>query len=212
MHRPAPPPPSPPSASAFSLPAPQVFEGERARTRDNNLLGKFELTGLPPAPRGVPQINVSFDIDANGILNVGAEDKTTGKSNRITITNDKGAPRGGAAGAAGGMWFAGCQALLLPRRFKHCCGEDGCRSDRKRCAVDKKKQPSPPQPLHPSTAQPPQPPQPPTANRRQGACPRRTSSAWSRRRRSTRTRTPRRGARWRPKTGWRTTPTGGFRV
>jgi len=68
----------------------QVFEGERARTKDNNLLGKFELTGIPPAPRGVPQIEVTFDIDANGILNVSASDKTTGKSNRITITNDKG--------------------------------------------------------------------------------------------------------------------------
>eukprot|EP00887_Chlorella_sp_A99_P000405 scaffold13.g405.t1 len=69
--------------------APGVYEGERARTRDNNLLGKFELVGIPPAPRGVPQIAVTFDIDANGILNVTAEDKTTGKSNRITITNDK---------------------------------------------------------------------------------------------------------------------------
>lgn len=68
----------------------QVYEGERSRTRDNNLLGKFELTGIPPAPRGVPQINVTFDIDANGILNVSAEDKTTGKSSKITITNDKG--------------------------------------------------------------------------------------------------------------------------
>ncbi|KAL2899041.1 Heat shock cognate 70 kDa protein [Bienertia sinuspersici] len=68
----------------------QVFEGERTRTRDNNLLGKFELTGIPPAPRGVPQINVCFDIDANGILNVSAEDKTTGQKNKITITNDKG--------------------------------------------------------------------------------------------------------------------------
>jgi len=68
----------------------QVFEGERARTRDNNLLGKFELTGIPPAPRGVPQIEVTFDIDANGILNVSAEDKTTGQKNKITITNDKG--------------------------------------------------------------------------------------------------------------------------
>ena len=56
----------------------QVYEGERSRTRDNNLLGKFELSGIPPAPRGVPQINVVFDIDANGILNVSAEDKTTG--------------------------------------------------------------------------------------------------------------------------------------
>ncbi|XP_026443462.1 probable mediator of RNA polymerase II transcription subunit 37c isoform X2 [Papaver somniferum] len=68
----------------------QVFEGERARTKDNNLLGKFELSGIPPAPRGVPQITVCFDIDANGILNVSAEDKTTGKKNKITITNDKG--------------------------------------------------------------------------------------------------------------------------
>ncbi|GAA5976431.1 hypothetical protein JCM11641_006008 [Rhodosporidiobolus odoratus] len=68
----------------------QVFEGERARTKDNNLLGKFELSGIPPAPRGVPQIEVTFDIDANGILNVSASDKTTGKSSKITITNDKG--------------------------------------------------------------------------------------------------------------------------
>ncbi|KAL7410446.1 heat shock cognate 70 [Mrakia frigida] len=68
----------------------QVFEGERARTKDNNLLGKFELSGIPPAPRGVPQIEVTFDIDANAILNVSAADKTTGKSSRITITNDKG--------------------------------------------------------------------------------------------------------------------------
>jgi L1 cell adhesion molecule like protein len=68
----------------------QVFEGERARTKDNNLLGKFELSGIPPAPRGVPQIEVTFDVDANGILNVNAADKTTGKSQKITITNDKG--------------------------------------------------------------------------------------------------------------------------
>ncbi|PWS23277.1 molecular chaperone DnaK, partial [Enterococcus faecium] len=68
----------------------QVYEGERAMTKDNNLLGKFELTGIPPAPRGVPQITVCFDIDANGILNVSAEDKTTGQKNKITITNDKG--------------------------------------------------------------------------------------------------------------------------
>merc|ERR1711861_83763 len=68
----------------------QVFEGERSRTRDNHLLGKFELSGIPPAPRGVPQINVCFDIDANGILNVSAEDKGSGQKNKITITNDKG--------------------------------------------------------------------------------------------------------------------------
>lgn len=68
----------------------QVYEGERTRTKDNNLLGKFELAGIPPAPRGVPQIEVTFDIDANGILNVSAEDKSTGKRNKITITNDKG--------------------------------------------------------------------------------------------------------------------------
>merc|ERR1712235_210961 len=68
----------------------QVFEGERSMTKDNNLLGKFELTGIPPAPRGVPQIEVTFDIDANGILNVSACDKSTGKQNKITITNDKG--------------------------------------------------------------------------------------------------------------------------
>nr|XP_061796918.1 heat shock cognate 71 kDa protein-like isoform X4 [Nerophis lumbriciformis] len=68
----------------------QVFEGERAMTKDNNILGKFELTGIPPAPRGVPQIEVTFDIDANGILNVSASDKSTGKENKITITNDKG--------------------------------------------------------------------------------------------------------------------------
>ncbi|XP_033843483.1 heat shock 70 kDa protein 1-like [Periophthalmus magnuspinnatus] len=68
----------------------QVYEGERAMTKDNNLLGRFELTGIPPAPRGVPQIEVTFDIDANGILNVSAVDKSTGKENKITITNDKG--------------------------------------------------------------------------------------------------------------------------
>ncbi|KAI9310041.1 hsp71-like protein [Zopfochytrium polystomum] len=68
----------------------QVYEGERTRTRDNNLLGKFELSGIPPAPRGVPQIEVSFDVDANGIMNVSAVDKSTGKQNKITITNDKG--------------------------------------------------------------------------------------------------------------------------
>jgi heat shock protein 5 len=68
----------------------QVFQGERSMTKDNVLLGKFELNGIPPAPRGVPQIEVTFEIDANGILNVAAEDKGTGKSERITITADKG--------------------------------------------------------------------------------------------------------------------------
>ncbi|MCJ1419472.1 ATPase with role in protein import into the ER [Xylographa parallela] len=68
----------------------QVFEGERSMTKDNNLLGKFELTGIPPAPRGVPQIEVSFELDANGILKVTAGDKGTGKAESITITNDKG--------------------------------------------------------------------------------------------------------------------------
>ena len=68
----------------------QVYEGERSMTKDNHLLGKFNLEGIPPAPRGVPQIEVTFDIDANGILNVSAVDKGTGKQNKITITNDKG--------------------------------------------------------------------------------------------------------------------------
>ncbi|RMZ86697.1 hypothetical protein DV736_g6077, partial [Chaetothyriales sp. CBS 134916] len=68
----------------------QVYEGERARTKDNNLLGKFELSGIPPAPRGVPQIEVTFDVDANGIMNVSALEKGTGKTNKIVITNDKG--------------------------------------------------------------------------------------------------------------------------
>jgi heat shock protein 5 len=68
----------------------QVFEGERTMTKDNHLLGKFELTGLPPAPRGQPQIEVTFEIDANGILQVAAQDKGTGKSEKITITADKG--------------------------------------------------------------------------------------------------------------------------
>lgn len=68
----------------------QVYEGERAMTKDNHLLGKFDLTGIPPAPRGVPQIEVTFDIDANGILNVSAMDKSSGKTQKITITNDKG--------------------------------------------------------------------------------------------------------------------------
>ena len=68
----------------------QVFEGERSLTKDNNLLGKFELTGIPPAPRGVPQIEVTFEIDANGIMKVSAADKGTGKSESITITNERG--------------------------------------------------------------------------------------------------------------------------
>ena len=68
----------------------QVYEGERAMTKDNHLLGKFDLRGIPPAPRGVPQIEVTFDIDANGILKVIALDKTSGKTENITITNDKG--------------------------------------------------------------------------------------------------------------------------
>ncbi|XP_076002492.1 heat shock protein family A (Hsp70) member 8b [Genypterus blacodes] len=68
----------------------QVYEGERAMTDKNNLLGKFELAGIPPAPRGVPQIEVTFDIDANGIMNVTAQDKSTGRESKITITNDKG--------------------------------------------------------------------------------------------------------------------------
>jgi len=68
----------------------QVFEGERSLTKDNNLLGKFELTDIPPAPRGVPQIEVIFELDANGILKVSASDKGTGKHESITINNDKG--------------------------------------------------------------------------------------------------------------------------
>ncbi len=68
----------------------QVYEGERALTKDNNLLCNFEVSGIPRAPRGDPQVEVTFDIDANGILNVSAADKTTGTSNVITITNDKG--------------------------------------------------------------------------------------------------------------------------
>lgn len=68
----------------------QVFEGERPLTKDNNLLGKFQLDGIPPAPRGVPQIEVFFDVDENGIMNVKAVDKSTQKSNKITISNNKG--------------------------------------------------------------------------------------------------------------------------
>ena len=66
------------------------FEGERAMTKDNHSLGKFQLEGIPPMPRGVPQIDVTFDIDANGILNVSALEKSTGKEQKITIKNDKG--------------------------------------------------------------------------------------------------------------------------
>ena len=68
----------------------QVFEGERGMTKDNTLLGKFQLDGIPPMPRGQPQIEIVYDLDANGILNVSASEKSTGKSNKITITNDKG--------------------------------------------------------------------------------------------------------------------------
>jgi len=68
----------------------QVFEGERSMTKDNHSMGTFDLSGIPPAPRGVPQIEVQFDIDANCLLNVSAEDKTTGKKNSITVTNDQG--------------------------------------------------------------------------------------------------------------------------
>ncbi|KAJ7947670.1 Heat shock cognate 70 kDa protein [Quillaja saponaria] len=90
--------PFPPRRSRYSQPFMisnrsvliQVYGGERTRTRDNNLLGEFELSGIPPAPGGAPQITVCFGIDANGILNVSAEDKTTGQKNKITITNDKG--------------------------------------------------------------------------------------------------------------------------
>merc|ERR1719343_1992035 len=70
----------------------QVFQGERAMTEHNILLGKFELTGIPPSPRGVPQVEVTFEIDANGILNVAALDKTSGNVESITITADKGRP------------------------------------------------------------------------------------------------------------------------
>jgi L1 cell adhesion molecule like protein len=68
----------------------KIYEGERTRTRDNNLLGTFELSGIAPAPKGVPQIKITFEIDANGILIVSAEDETSGQKKRITITNDRG--------------------------------------------------------------------------------------------------------------------------
>ena len=67
-----------------------IYEGECPSVGQNNLLGTFRLDGIPPAPRGVPQVEVTFDIDANGILNVSAHDKSTGKSNQVTITNEKG--------------------------------------------------------------------------------------------------------------------------
>jgi heat shock protein 5 len=67
----------------------QVFEGERSLTKDNRLLGKFDLQDIPPAPRGVPQIEVVFEVDSNGILKVSAHDKGTGKSQSVTITNDR---------------------------------------------------------------------------------------------------------------------------
>merc|ERR1711904_226137 len=68
----------------------QVYEGERSRTKDCNLLGKFDLSGIPPAPRGVPQINVIFDVDADGIINVSAEDKSTNLKGKIAVKNEKG--------------------------------------------------------------------------------------------------------------------------
>merc|ERR1711959_261500 len=68
----------------------KVYEGERPMTKDNHALGQFDMTGIPPAPRGQPQLEVTFEIDSNGILNVSAHDKGTGKSESITITNDKG--------------------------------------------------------------------------------------------------------------------------
>merc|ERR1712208_244796 len=71
----------------------QVYEGERAMTKDNNMLGKFELTGIAPAPRGVPQIEVTFDIDANGIVHVSAKDKGTGKEQSMTITGGSALPK-----------------------------------------------------------------------------------------------------------------------
>merc|ERR1711935_451064 len=68
----------------------QVYEGERSMTKDNNLLGKFHLDGIPPMPRGVPQIEITYDVDANGILNVSAVEKSSGSKEEITVTNDKG--------------------------------------------------------------------------------------------------------------------------
>jgi L1 cell adhesion molecule like protein len=68
----------------------KVYEGERQLTKDNNMLGTFDLTGIPPAPRGVPQIEVTFDVNADGIMNVSAQDKSTGNVKKITIKNEKG--------------------------------------------------------------------------------------------------------------------------
>ena len=86
----------------------QVYEGERAMTKDNNLLGQFELAGIPPAPRGVPKIEVSLDIDTNGILNVSAKDQGTGRTNDITITND-----------TGRLWKAGIDRMVAEaEKFK----------------------------------------------------------------------------------------------
>merc|ERR1712232_6517 len=103
----------------------QVFEGERTMTKGCHLLGKFELGSIPPAPRGVPQIEVSFEIDANGILNVGAEDKGTGQSEKITITNDKGSVAGGdrAHGERGGGVCGGGQEGAREDRGPQCARE-----------------------------------------------------------------------------------------
>jgi hypothetical protein len=79
-----------------------VFEGERTMTKDNHKLGQFDLKGIPAAPRGVPQIEVTFEVDANGILSVAAQDKGTGKKESITITSDK--VRWWRAGGAAGRW------------------------------------------------------------------------------------------------------------
>lgn len=79
-----------PSLLPVDEPNAQVYEGERAMTKDNHKLGQFDLTGIPPAPRGTPQIEVTFEVDANGILNVAAEDKGTGKKEKITIKAEKG--------------------------------------------------------------------------------------------------------------------------
>jgi len=92
----------------------QVFEGERARTRDNNMLGKFELSGIPPAPRGVPQINVIFDVDANGILNVSAEDKGSGAKNKARAARSARRARGSKTHCA--AHAAPCRRSQSPTR------------------------------------------------------------------------------------------------